>query len=417
MSEQNRWIVEFESRSFEKPIRKEIDGDTVIGRTDKNRGEIAQVDLGPYDGAKKGVSRQHVKLSIGDGHLNVVDMETPNGTQLNGERLTPNQDYPLGDRDTLVLGAFQLNVRIVEKPQPNAQLEPDKDKGETSRLGVPTPKTTDRLPVDQKMVLIVEDHTEVAHMLSMILQKERFATHISRDANRAMRFIQNTTPDAVLLDLMLPGMNGLEVCRYIRRDSSLDETAIIFVSANRNPGTERAAYDAGADAFIAKPVQAAELNKTLKEAIRKRAAGEDVTRELHDKDVTKGLTESEILEMQPTVREDTIAVVVAGYSDRPFTMLLDKPMTLGRGAYANPTTHTDLSRFDAKEKGVSRVHAKMSRENNKFYVQDMDSMNGTFVNGKRIPPHEAVAITSGQEIRLGQLSMTVYFMSEDNEDK
>ncbi len=414
MSEQNRWIVEFESRSFEKPIRKEIDGDMIIGRTDEKRGEIAQIDLGPYGGAKKGVSRRHVTLSIADGHLNVMDMETPNGTQLNGERLEPNRVYPLGDRDTLVLGAFQLNVRIAEKPQPDTK--PDTTpSGETSRLGaVPTPKTTDRLPTEQKMVLIVEDHTEVAHMLSMILQKERFATHISRDANRAMRFIQGTTPDAVLLDLMLPGMNGLEVCRYIRRDSSLDKTAIIFVSANRNPGTERAAYDAGADAFITKPVQTAELNETLKNCIRKRAAGEDVTRELHDKDVTKGLSESEILEMQPTVREDTIAIVVAGYSDRPFTMLLDKPMTLGRGAYANPRTHTDLSRFDAKEKGVSRVHAKMSRENNKFYVQDMDSMNGTFVNGKRIPPHELVAITSGQEIRLGQLSMTVYFMSEEN---
>lgn len=253
---------------------------------------------------------------------------------------------------------------------------------------------------------------EVAQLFSMILQKHDYVTHISRDANRAMRFLQGTRPDAVILDLMLPGMSGIEVCRYIRRDSSLDQTAIVFVSANKNPGTERAAYDSGADAFIAKPVNAKELSETVKDCIRRRLAGEDVTRQLQDKDITKALGKDDVQAMQPSVRDDTLAVVVAGFTDRPFTMLVDKPVTLGRGSYANPSTHTDLSRFNAKEKGVSRIHAKIKHENNKFYVQDMDSMNGTFIEGKQIPPYEPREITSGSEVRMGQLSMTVYFMSE-----
>ncbi len=413
MSDQKEWVIEVTSALLPEPMRYTLTADDTselfIGRNDARSETKADIDLSDMEAAKKGVSRLHAKLQLQDDQLLLYDLDTSNGTVLNGQKLQSERGYPLTGTDAVVLGALRLNIKIASRPETENELENDATIPTADPAG-----DTDRLTRARDMVLIVEDHIEVAQLFSMILQKRGFDTHISRDAARAMRYLQNKQPDAVILDLMLPGMNGTEVCRYIRRDSSLDQTAIVIVSANRNPGTERAAYDAGADAFISKPVNAEELAKTVERYVRKRKSGilDDVTRELTDRDATKGLDETQIEEMDVGISDDTVAVVVAGHTDRPFTVTVSRPMTFGRGSYATPATHVDLGRFNAKDKGVSRMHVRMTRENGKFYVEDMDSMNGTFVNGDRLPPNQPTEIRSGQEVRIGSLAMNVYFMSE-----
>lgn len=418
------WTVEFRSPTIPQAIRVEFDEEIIIGRRDaaRNGNSRVHVDLTPYNAMKKGVSRQHVRLFPKDDRLMITDLQTANGTVLNGQKLQPSREYPLTGKDSLILGAFRLSVRITEQPDvpstdelpadtsadaENAEQHTDSQHLETDRITQPTRET----------VLIVEDHIEVAQLFAMILQKRGYDTKVSRDATSALRYLQKNRPDAIILDLMLPGMDGTEVCRYIRREASLDKSAIVIVSANRNPGTERAAFDAGADVFISKPVNAEELAKTVATFIAKRKSGEEITRELTDKDETKALEEEQDITLGPGVSEDTVAVVVAGYTDRPFTIKLTRPMTFGRGSYASPATHIDLSRFNAKDKGVSRMHVRLSREDGMYILEDMDSMNGTYINGQKLAANQKVTLKSGQEIRLGQLAMNLYFLvQEDQKD-
>ena len=70
-------------------------------------------------------------------------------------------------------------------------------------------------------ILIVDDDEALAEMLGIVLENEGFTTTIVGDGNEALRLYQEINPDLILLDLMLPGMNGVDVCKEIRRSSAV----------------------------------------------------------------------------------------------------------------------------------------------------------------------------------------------------
>lgn len=84
----------------------------VIGRFDPNTNTTPPLDLNPFDAADKGVSRRHAAVIRRDGVLCVVDMGSPNGTFLNGQRLIPNQPRILRDGDDLRLGHLVLQIKF-----------------------------------------------------------------------------------------------------------------------------------------------------------------------------------------------------------------------------------------------------------------------------------------------------------------
>jgi pSer/pThr/pTyr-binding forkhead associated (FHA) protein len=75
----------------------------------------------------------------------------------------------------------------------------------------------------------------------------------------------------------------------------------------------------------------------------------------------------------------------------------------------------DLSRFQAIDLGVSRVHMVMQYKDGKFMIEDLGSVNGTFLNGRSIRPGKLEALSNADEIRLGQLRMYAYFLADPNE--
>ncbi len=397
------WVLEFDAPGMREPYQVSFRYEMVIGRG--GPGSPVDLDLSPFGAIEKGVSRRHAKISAQDGHLYLTDMGAANGTSLNDQRLDVNRLYHLNNDDQLMMGALRIAVRIVSRPSED----------ENS----PSPRRVRRqsaIPGHGEMVLIVEDHIEVAQLFSMMLQRQGFITQISRDANRALHFLRTQQPDAVLLDLMLPGVGGLEVCRYIRRDTRMDQAPVVIVSANQDPVAEAEVLDAGADVFLSKPVNANDLGDIIAEFISRRKTTSGIKTRLEiDKDATKALdnARSYFRDSTTPVRNDTVAIIVAGYTDRPFTVTLHHPMTFGRATKSNPVTHVDLSNYGAKDRGVSRVHMVMSYENGQFIVEDAGSLNGTFVGGEQIFPNEPIPVKSGQEIRLGQLSLFVYFLSED----
>jgi CheY-like chemotaxis protein len=402
MSNNITWVLEFDAPGMREPYQVSFRYEMVIGRG--GPGSPVDLDLSPFGAIEKGVSRRHAKISAQDGHLYLADMGAANGSTLNDQRLDVNRLYHLNNEDQLILGALRMTVRIISRPSPDDDQTQRRVRRQTA------------IPGHGEMVLIVEDHIEVAQLFSMMLQRQGFITQISRDANRALHFLRTQQPDAVLLDLMLPGVGGLEVCRYIRRDTRMDHTPVVVVSANQDPVAEAEVLDAGADVFLSKPVNANDLGDIIAEFMNRRKTTTGVKTRLEiDKDATKALdnARSYFRDSSTPVRNDTVAIIVAGYTDRPFTVTLHNPMTFGRATKSNPITHVDLSNYGAKDRGVSRVHMVMTYENGQFIVEDAGSLNGTFVAGEQIYPNEPVPIKSGQEIRLGQLSLFVYFLSDE----
>ncbi len=93
-----------------EPIIVQPDPDIILGREDKIHPTSLDVDLTPYAAYRMGVSRQHAKLRAEEGHLYLVDLESSNGTLLNGQRLVAHQPYVLHDGDEVCLGRMVMRI-------------------------------------------------------------------------------------------------------------------------------------------------------------------------------------------------------------------------------------------------------------------------------------------------------------------
>jgi hypothetical protein len=113
---------------------------------------------------------------------------------------------------------------------------------------------------------------------------------------------------------------------------------------------------------------------------------------------------------------DALALSVVG-QERPIVVKDSHRITLGRHAPGQPPPSVDLGDYDALELGVSRQHATITFIDGLCTVQDMGSTNGTWLNERRLPPHKFYPLHSGDQLRLGQLRMYVYFHTNHALDK
>lgn len=85
-------------------------GEFILGRVSEGQSMLPDIDLGPYKAYEAGVSRMHAMLTIDGERITIMDMESANGTRLNGTLLSPNISYPLKNGDILTLGKFKIQV-------------------------------------------------------------------------------------------------------------------------------------------------------------------------------------------------------------------------------------------------------------------------------------------------------------------
>lgn len=116
------------------------------------------------------------------------------------------------------------------------------------------------------LALIVEDSADVALLLGAMLSREGFATETAASGHRALEAARWLRPDLITLDLGLPDINGLEVCRALR---VFTDAYILVVSGAADEATRLAALDLGADGFLAKPVSLGELSATVQALLRR----------------------------------------------------------------------------------------------------------------------------------------------------
>ena len=108
----------------------------------------------------------------------------------------------------------------------------------------------------KQKLLIVDDDENIAELISLYLTKECFETRIEHDGRGALEAFDQFMPDLILLDLMLPGMDGYQVCREIRAKSS---TPIIMLSAKGEVFDKVLGLELGADDYMEKPFDSKEL--------------------------------------------------------------------------------------------------------------------------------------------------------------
>ncbi len=116
-------------------------------------------------------------------------------------------------------------------------------------------------------VLVVEDDTDIAHALRRSLGVEGYEVRLAGDGVGALEETENFAPDAVVLDLGLPGLDGVEVCRRLRRDS---DVPILMLTARDGLEERVEGLDSGADDYLVKPFERQELLARLRALLRRR---------------------------------------------------------------------------------------------------------------------------------------------------
>jgi two-component system response regulator MtrA len=135
--------------------------------------------------------------------------------------------------------------------------------------------------VSRGRVLVVDDDPALAEMLGIVLQTEGFEPSFVADGDRALAAFRSTKPDLVLLDLMLPGTDGIDICRQIRAESG---TPIVMLTARGDTVDVVLGLECGADDYIIKPFKPKELVARMRARLRRNDAVESEV--LHIGDVT-----------------------------------------------------------------------------------------------------------------------------------
>jgi CheY-like chemotaxis protein len=241
------WVIEFRVVGTASTIQVRVADEMVLGRADSENGIAPEINLAPYGAHVLGVSRRHAMLSAQGRKLVVRDLASANGTRLNGFVLRHYQDYRLRHGDELTLGQLHLQVMFAVVP-PTAEQHADLE-AETiiPEIG------------HGRQVLIVEDDADVAAVFGMILEQAGFRVTIMNNAVAALALVSSKLPDAIVLDLLLPDMNGLDLARFVRKQENGDRVPVIVVSGATGGFQMNQALKAGADMFLGKPVGVDEL--------------------------------------------------------------------------------------------------------------------------------------------------------------
>lgn len=109
-------------------------------------------------------------------------------------------------------------------------------------------------------------------------------------------------------------------------------------------------------------------------------------------------------------QEYVIIIHIEHFEDDPVQMQLNDKAILGRtGGESSRVALINLDTFDADQKGVSRRHALLERDDDRLYISDLGSTNHTFLNGQQLQEHDRLVLRDGDHVRLGHLAMRIFF--------
>lgn len=131
-------------------------------------------------------------------------------------------------------------------------------------------------------ILVVDDELDILEIIRHALNKEGFEVHIAANGFQALEQTRRIKPDLILMDVMMPIMDGMEACRQLKEDSETKNIPIVFLTARSEEFAELAGFEAGADDYIAKPIRPRVLMSRLKAILRRRNAIQATVHEAFD---------------------------------------------------------------------------------------------------------------------------------------
>lgn len=141
----------------------------------------------------------------------------------------------------------------------------------------------------RERILLVDDEPDILELLRYNLDKEGFAVQTASSGEEAVKVAPEFNPDLVVLDIMMPGMDGVETCDRLREDPRFENTLITFLSARHEDYSQLAGFDAGADDYITKPIKPRVFVSKIKAMLRRKGSkqGNEQVLELDDLRIDK----------------------------------------------------------------------------------------------------------------------------------
>ena len=119
-------------------------------------------------------------------------------------------------------------------------------------------------------VLVVDDENDILEFIQYNLKKEGYEVHLAHNGQEAIDIGKKIKPDLILLDVMMPVMDGIEACKIMKLDSHFDNTFVVFLTARAEEYSEIAGFNAGADDYIAKPIKPRVLISRISAILRRK---------------------------------------------------------------------------------------------------------------------------------------------------
>jgi len=171
-----------------------------------------------------------------------------------------------------------------------------------------------------KTILIIEDEQDLAELIAFNLEKEGYHPLIALDGAEGLEAARSGNPDMILLDLMLPGLQGTEICKLLKSSSRTAKIPVVMLTAKGEEIDRVVGFEVGADDYLVKPFSTRELMLRIKAVLRRTGSGE---------------AESRVIKAGPiTIDVDRHAVSVGGdeiiLTTTEFNLLLNLAERLGR---------------------------------------------------------------------------------------
>lgn len=172
------------------------------------------------------------------------------------------------------------------------------------------------------LIAALDDEADILELLKVTLQRAGYRFAGFQEAEGLYRFLDREKPDLILLDLMLPGIDGLDVCRYLRKTEDLTAIPVIMLTAKGDEADKVVGLELGADDYLTKPFSVKELVARI-HAVLRRPRGVETTRRLSVGDVIIDLDRFEVLvggkKADLTATEFRILQLLASRPGRVFT--------------------------------------------------------------------------------------------------
>ncbi len=141
---------------------------------------------------------------------------------------------------------------------------------------------------EEKKILLVDDEIDILEFISYNLEKEGYRVYTAQNGKEALKIADKKIPDLIILDVMMPEMDGIVTCEELRKNTKLKKTVIAFLTARGEDYSQIAGFEAGGDDYITKPIRPKVLLSRVKALLKRTHAAEEVEVAIDDNKITIG---------------------------------------------------------------------------------------------------------------------------------